>query len=76
VIRNMQIHYLVIDMRITQGAPLYGYYFENWEQKVVPTKIPLNPAALQKFDNLPNVSRIYDNGNIRIYDIRGLALVP
>jgi len=29
---------------------------------------------LQKFDTIANVSSIYDNGNIRIYDIGGLSL--
>jgi hypothetical protein len=73
-IRTLQIRYLVIDLRISQGTPLYGYYFENWEQLVVPTKIPLDPKILQKFDYIASVSRIYDNGNIRIYDLGGLSL--
>jgi hypothetical protein len=73
-IRTLQIRYLVIDQRISQGTPLYGYYFENWEQQVVPTKIPIDPRLLEKFDYIANVSRIFDNGNVRIYDIGGLSL--
>lgn len=76
VMKNLRLQYLVIDQRITQGAPLYGYYFESWEQMVYPTQIPLDPAALAKFDTLPNVSRVYDNGSIHIYDIRGISLAP
>ncbi|MCW2639998.1 MAG: hypothetical protein JWP76_2304, partial [Dactylosporangium sp.] len=31
--------------------------------------VPLD--HLVKFDHIPGVSRVYDSGNIRIYDVRG-----
>ena len=30
-------------------------------------------VSLQKFDSLPGVLRIYDSGNIIVYDVRGLT---
>jgi hypothetical protein len=75
-IKALQIQYLVIDQRITQDAPLFGYYFESWEQQLVETEMPINPAILDKFDTMPEVSRIFDNGNVRIYDLKGINLVP
>jgi hypothetical protein len=69
-----EIRYLVIDERITQGPPLFGYYFENWEQQVAPSRVPVDPAMLDKFNHIPGVNRIFDNGNIRIYDIGGISI--
>jgi hypothetical protein len=75
-IRTLQIRYLVIDQRITQSAPLFGYYFEGWEQQLVPSQVPVSPATLGKFDHMSNVSRIFDNGSIQIYDLKEISLGP
>ena len=75
-IKSLKLHYLVVDWRITQAAPVFGYYFENWEQQVAPSKVPVAPEALEKFENSPDVNRIFDNGYIRIYDTGGISLVP
>jgi hypothetical protein len=75
-INSLQIRYLVIDQRITQGPPLFGYYFEAWEQQVVPTRVPIPREVLLKFDRSPDVSRIYDNGFIQIYDVGRLHELP
>jgi hypothetical protein len=34
-------------------------------------KQPLSPEALAKFGRLPGVSRVYDSGDIKIYDLWG-----
>jgi hypothetical protein len=75
-IKRAQISYLVVDRRITTGLPLFGHYFESWEQMVVSFVPPVNPAMLEKFDHTPNVSRIYDSGDILIYDTGALAREP
>jgi hypothetical protein len=76
-IQKAKIRYVLIDRRIANGDPLYGYYYESWEQMVVPSfKVPIKAEILQKFDRLPNVSRIYDSGDIAIYDIGELSRVP
>jgi len=35
------------------------------------TTAPLPRAGLTKFDGVPGVSRVYDSGDIEIYDMRG-----
>ncbi len=70
------LHYLVIDRRITAGVPLYGFYFEEWEQKIVSFVPPVQASVLEKFEHLPGVSRILDSGDIVVYDIGALAHAP
>ncbi|GAB1715075.1 MAG: hypothetical protein NTAFB05_01170 [Nitrobacter sp.] len=63
------IEFLLVDLRLSTNLPVLGFYFEPWEQK--PTT-PLSAAALLKFNNIKGITRIYDNGYIVIYDVRGL----
>jgi hypothetical protein len=51
---------------------LIGVYFEDGEPATQPAGRPIPPSWLDKFDSLPGASRIYDNGDIRIYDLGGL----
>ena len=64
LIRAADIRYLVVDTRLTEGLPLYGTYIADGESQV-PTR--LTAAELDKFDSVPGVRRIYDNGPIRVY---------
>jgi hypothetical protein len=32
----------------------------------------LRAAAIAKFDRVPGIDRIYDNGSVSVYDVRGL----
>ncbi len=63
------IDFLLVDMRLSTALPVLGFYFEPWEPK---STAPLSPAALLKFNRIDGVTRIYDNGFIVIYDVRGL----
>ena len=62
------IDFLLIDLRLTTAPPVLGFYFQPWERQ----KGPLSGAALLKFNDVKGVTRIYDNGWIVIYDVRGL----
>lgn len=74
IVRDGQIQYLVADRRLTTALPVVGHYFDRGEESVVGRRItPLDPELLDKFDRLPEVSRVFDSGNIQIYDISGLA---
>ena len=73
VLRAAQIRYLVADQRFTAASPQDGYYYEAWEQLVVPYTAPLKPAMLGKFDTTTNVNRVFDSGDIRLYDVGTLA---
>lgn len=76
IIKSSALRYLVVDRRISTGLPLYGRYFESWEQMVVAFVPPVKLAVLDKFYGMPDVSCVMDSGDIRIYDIGGLSRVP
>jgi hypothetical protein len=69
LIRKDDIRYVVTDTRLTEGLPLYGAYIAPGETRI-PTR--LTAAELQKFDSIPGVIRIYDNGAIQVYDVSRL----
>ena len=64
--------YVVVDYRLTTDLPELGVFVEVGEPGGMNHTQPLSDAALGKFDLLPGVSRIYDAGNVVIYDIRVL----
>lgn len=72
VIRQKHIRYVVIDRRISQVLSTEGYYVEEWEQYIVSYVPPPSIPTLEKFDYVPDVSRIFDSGSIVIYDIQAL----
>lgn len=61
--------YILIDLRLTTALPVQGVYFEGGESDIIHAQPPLR-ADLTKFDELPKVSRVFDNGALIIYDIR------
>ncbi len=64
------IQYVLTDQRLTTGLPVVGHYFDRGEEVVVGIHDnPLNPGLLAKFDGQPQISRIFDGGDIRIYDL-------
>lgn len=74
IVGDGQIEYLVADRRLSTGLPVVGHYFDRGEESFVGRReIPLDPALLSKFDALPDVHRVFDSGNIQIYDISALA---
>jgi len=75
-IREGRIHYIVVDMRVSQALPFDGHYYESWEKMVVPYSHPISPAVLGKFDHIAEVNRLFDSGDIRVYDIGALADEP
>lgn len=73
LLQRAQIRYIVVDFRLAHDPPIYSYYFESAEPNAGNHTTPLPLASLKKFDVLPGVARIYDSGDIVIYDIRGLV---
>ena len=76
VLHRGRIVYLVIDRRITQALPLFGFYIQPGENDGQSHYTPVDPMATDKYDRIPGVSRLFDSGNIIIYDVRGLASAP
>lgn len=71
LIEEARAEYLVVDLRLSEELPLVGVYFEGGEPRASDDLEPMERKSLTKFDNVENFSRIYDSGNIKIYDIGG-----
>jgi len=67
IVTSGQIHYLMIDHRFLTDPSLLGFYYESGEPHLpgVPT---LDPVGYAKLDTVPLLSRIYDEGNLVMFD--------
>jgi hypothetical protein len=74
-VADQSVNYLVIDMRMSQQLPAMGQYFSVDEKAGLLTK-PIPVQDLTKFDSVPGLSRLYDNGAIVIYDVQGSEYAP
>ncbi|HEY4388785.1 MAG TPA: hypothetical protein VGN34_30405, partial [Ktedonobacteraceae bacterium] len=70
LLQEGEMHYLAVDTRISTALPLEGMYFEN----DMPTSI-ISRASLTKFDTVAQINRLYDSGDIVIYDTGALLHV-
>jgi len=73
IITKGRIRYVVVDRRIAGVVPLKGFFYEKWEKELVDYGSTVSAETLRRFDEVEGVSRIYDSGNIQIYDVSGLA---
>ena len=77
IVTIADVRYLVVDRRLSTGLPTVGHYFDRGEERDVGIRtVPLSEALLAKFDRMTDVSRIFDGGNIQIYDIVRLRADP
>jgi O-antigen/teichoic acid export membrane protein len=72
LIRRAQLDFLIVDTRLSNGLPHQQVYIETGEFGGDGRTVPVPAAALNKFSSVPGVRRIYDNGSLVIYDLRGL----
>jgi hypothetical protein len=70
-----QIRYLWVDWRLSQSLPAIGQYFPDDPRAGKYTR-PLPAADLSKFAGIRSVARIYDSGNIALYDLYGQQPPP
>lgn len=69
-LRRGQVQYILVDFRFSTALPSKGFYYDNMD----PTYTrPIDPATLAKFDGIKNVSRVFDSGNIIIYDVEAIT---
>ncbi len=75
-VRENELQLLVVDSRLTQQLPPpdRGTWFNGDPHAGTYTR-PLAPSTLTAFDRIPGVRRIFDDGTIRIYDVRESAYV-
>jgi hypothetical protein len=67
------LQFLISDVRLATSLPHLGVYIDNGEYLFGFRNSPVSVGALTKFDNVRGTQRIFDNGAIRIYDLRGLS---
>lgn len=75
-LQTYQVQYVAVDRRDSQLPARYGYYFSQQELFIpgLPdygATSPLASAFLTKFDQMSGLERIYDNGNVLIYQNTG-----
>ena len=67
------VDYLVVDYRLTRSLPWLGYYYGGFEPGAFKHKRPIPLAAYAKFDGTWRISRVFDSGDIAIFDVRRVA---
>ncbi|GAA2749554.1 hypothetical protein [Amnibacterium kyonggiense] len=72
LIKKADLEYLIVDERLSTGLPHQQFYIESGEYGGDDRRVPVSAAALAKFAAVPGVTRVYDNGSLVIYDLRGL----
>jgi hypothetical protein len=73
VLADGAIDYVLIDRRLSGSLPVVGVYYEKGEISAGRHTAPMDAAALGKFDGASLVSRLFDSGDIQIYDVRQLT---
>lgn len=68
LLREGKIHYLVVDRRLSTALPVLGFYFVSDEPEMKNLTTPISSVALAKFASVPQINRLFDSGNIVIYD--------
>jgi hypothetical protein len=74
---DMRADYVAVDMRDSRYLPRYGFYFDAFEfldvRRAVSQGELLPLDDLRKFDDMPALRRVYDNGDIVLYQNSGLS---
>ncbi len=72
-VREHDVQYVVVNVELGRTAPVAGFYFGNDPRGSWPDASgPIAARALTKFDDDPRVDRVYDDGEYRVYDVRGV----
>lgn len=69
LLRVAGVRYVLADARLTTALPTVGVYVERGEVRQAPHVTPLDPAALRKWETEPGIDRIFDSGDVRVYDV-------
>jgi hypothetical protein len=67
-----RVQYLIADQRLSTTLPHLGIYIDNGEYLYGVREAPPTVSALTKFDRVSTSQRIFDNGAIRIYNLKDL----
>ncbi|GIH13861.1 hypothetical protein [Rugosimonospora africana] len=69
LLQSLGVDYLWVDTRISQQLPISGAYFPVDPQTGQHTA-PIPQGNLSKFDDVAGINRVYDSGDIHVYDMR------
>jgi hypothetical protein len=69
ILSDAGIRYVIVDRRLSTSLPVVGIYFEMGEPNTYAHATPIDAAALAKLDGVDQASRLYDGGDIAIYDV-------
>jgi hypothetical protein len=72
IVRQLDIEYLLVDPRLAEQLPVTGTYFAD---DSMTHESPVPPESLEKFRRMDDVGCVYDDGTLRIYDLRGSRYV-
>ncbi|GIW07998.1 MAG: hypothetical protein KatS3mg060_2803 [Dehalococcoidia bacterium] len=70
LLRRGRVRYLLVDRRLSTALPVLGMYFDPTEPGAFGYVQPISRTALDKLDGLFGIDKIYDSGNIAIYDLQ------
>ena len=70
--RQRQIAYLFVDLRMSNEKPVTGHFFQTSSEQAGKQEDPVPRAALTKFQHVPGINLIYDSGVIEIYQVQRL----
>lgn len=76
ILQYSHTQYILSDRRRISWDKMAGLYFDRMRDDMGQGAELIDPEAFAKFDRQKNVSRIFDSGNIRIYDVGVLSGVP
>ena len=72
-LRDYQMKYVVVDRRVSSWDNMVGYFFRPMPPPGARTADWLAPGQYRKYDKEPAADRLFDSGNIVIYDIGALS---
>jgi hypothetical protein len=73
ILQGAHVRYLEVDQRLSTSLPLQGYYFDEGEPESENLSTPISQQALTKFNTVPHINRVFDSGDIVIYDVGALV---
>ncbi len=67
------VRYMLVDRRIAGAIPAAGYFYQKWERDVIYYGSTVPTATLEQLDGVTGASRVFDSGDIQLYDVGGPA---
>ncbi len=76
LLQEARTEYLLVDQRLSSGLPVLGVYFEEGEPGSHNHRTPIRAEVLAKFYGVAGISRVFDSGDIKVYDVSQLHVAP